>query len=157
MFCLQIRKTLFDSASTVTPYGATVADVANAIASLRASLTIAVDPSTAPAGDDQGITTASGVSFLSWGPCSLGRVSDAFLPAAKDALHCMTAESELFTLGASLWTCDCMADEEGGPLDPCIGDPVRTLQRTCSQLAAQVALWRPAGLLQEPAASSAAT
>ena len=90
-FCRQIRKTLFDNADVVTPYGATVADVANAIASLRASLTIAVDPSTAPAGDDQGITTSSGVSFISLG----GGVSDAFLIAVEGVLHCLTAESEL--------------------------------------------------------------
>ena len=66
--CLQIRKTLFDSADVATPYGPTVADVANAISALRGKLTIAVNSATAPDGDDQGITTSSGVSFISWGP-----------------------------------------------------------------------------------------
>eukprot|EP00891_Asterochloris_glomerata_P003704 jgi/Astpho2/3704/Aster-04892 len=59
-----IRKTLFDSADVATPYGPTVADVANAISALRGKLTIAVNSATAPDGDDQGITTSSGAANI---------------------------------------------------------------------------------------------
>ena len=51
-----MRKTLYDNADEETPYGQTVAQVADRISQLRGNLTIQVDPATAPQGEDQGIT-----------------------------------------------------------------------------------------------------
>ena len=45
---LQVRKTLYDNADVETPYGQTVAQVADQISMLRGNLTIQVDPATAP-------------------------------------------------------------------------------------------------------------
>ena len=54
---LQVRKTLYDNADEETPYGQTVAQVADRISQLRGNLTIQVDNATAPMGEDEGITT----------------------------------------------------------------------------------------------------
>ncbi len=65
---LQVRKTLYDNADEETPYGQTIAQVADQVSALRGNLTIQVDPATAPQGEDQGITmndvSASNVLWL---------------------------------------------------------------------------------------------
>ena len=66
-----MRKTLYDNADEETPYGQTIAQVADAISSLRGNLTIQVDNATAPMGEDEGITTNDVSALLMlWLPCS---------------------------------------------------------------------------------------
>ena len=68
---LQVRKTLYDNADEETPYGQTVAQVADQISQLRGNLTIQVDPATAPQGEDQGITVNDvSASTMLWLPCT---------------------------------------------------------------------------------------
>ena len=66
---LQVRKTLYDNADEETPYGQTVAQVADRISQLRGNLTIQVDNATAPMGEDEGITTNDvSASIVLWLP-----------------------------------------------------------------------------------------